>query len=183
MTCKTHISGAVISFVAVFVLALALLVGCRREPSPEAVSEVIRSATEQELAAFEPQSELEKHLFGHLTFDLEPVEVNENDATEVVHVSNVDLGKAIERANAAVTEGEQVESLGELYQQQEDGQLYDEVRNILYRQIDESKDVVKTDVKLHFKRTGNDWELDETSAQEVANAAFAGLAEAMPERT
>ena len=178
MTCKRPMQRLLAS-IACSLLALTLLVGWQREsptPSTEKDEQAIREATERELASLEPTSDLEKHLLGHLSCATGKVEVKGDVATLVVSVTNTDLPKAIAKAQEDVVSPEKLDTLGELYRAERDPELYEDVLQLVYACIDESKDTVTKDVTLVFARhEGDEWVLDEKCDEEFAKAAYAGL--------
>ncbi|MBR3318222.1 MAG: hypothetical protein IKG21_10445 [Atopobiaceae bacterium] len=149
--------------------------------APEAIStkddeKAIRDAMEKQLKAIEPKEEFHEHLLKRFSCKMaNKVKVERDVATLDVKVSNVNLEAAFNAAYEAVGLDEMVSSLGELYREERDPEMYDAMYQELYKAIDASEDVVTTELTLHFTKHDNTWELDEKSAQEFAAAALPGL--------
>ena len=136
----------------------------------------ILDAMKKQLKSIKPKGEFYEHLFKRFSCKMaDDVKVDGDVATLNVKVSNVNFETAFNAAYDAVGSGEMVSSLGELYREERDPEMYEAMYEELYKAIDASEDIVTTDLTLRFVKRDNAWGLDEKSAQEFAEAALPGL--------
>ena len=176
-------SGALRIALCVLLLVVALA-GCGQTsprvsepPSTELDEKAILDATEEAIDDIAPTTDLDEHLLARLKCEVKGVKVGKGGkATATVHVSNVDLGQALEDAYAEFGEdADKVASIGELYREGTDDELWSELIDVLYKHIDSCKKLKETDVDLKFHMVEGSWSLDEDSAADFAHAAYPGL--------
>lgn len=113
------------------------------------------------------------HIFKHFDYEVGDITVNGNKATASVTLTNVNFQNIMDQLSSDVDNDANFRAQLQEKANSNDEKGFNQVLfNHVYKLIDESNDLVTTKLNLHFTKTGNVWNIDDSSLKDLATAAL-----------
>ena len=194
-------SGARIALTTVLALTIAL-VGCvfltacsndeeEIKTSISTLMEDFKNPTEENLSKYmddELDSSVEElqsygidiyeflgHCFKHLDYTIDSVEVDGDTATAHLTVSNADISAAMTSATSEVQEWATTDEAADVVANQDQQAVIAKLMEFFYNDVDNSTDIVTTEVDLQLEKTDGEWQPTDDSLNEFVSAMYGGM--------
>lgn len=148
-----------------------------KNPTKENIQEFINE-DELDLSAIEEYDidiyEFLEHSFKHFDYTINDVVVDGDTATASLTLTNADLGAVIEDATTEITEN--IEDYQDIINGENGRNEFMKVFfNKIYEKLDATEETVSNDATLKLKKVDGEWEVDDSSMNEVISAMYGGV--------
>lgn len=111
------------------------------------------------------------HALKHFDYKIDDVKVEGNAATVKLDITNANIKTALTAARAELSAMGQEESM-QLYQNGGTNALVKKLMESLYKNLDESTDLVTTNVEMKLSKENGNWQVDEDSLNDFVGAVY-----------
>lgn len=120
--------------------------------------------------------EMMRHLFTHFDYEIGDIAVNEDSATVDLTVTNANLQSITSEMTANIQNDTEFVEQARQYITNDDMKGYMQLFfSKLYQAIDESDDLVTSDMQIKFTNTNGEWDIDQSSMDEFVSKVFGGF--------
>lgn len=112
------------------------------------------------------------HVFGSMTYTIDEVDVDGDEATAQLTITNKNVADAIQQAAEEYTSGDKLSEALELYASGGEDALAKAVLQEFYTILDASDETMTSSVTLGLTKTDNEWDIDDSSIEDLLNAVM-----------